>query len=193
MPDYSQINLKEVKDQAKGFGLEGMEARFPHQELGAGLSYQKYEPNTRIPFGHQHEEAEEIYVVVKGSGRMKLDDEIVELKEWDALRIAPPGYARRGGRPGWHGAARRELSRPHLGHRAHPGLVVRLGQAPASGQQHGDRPRRQAGGQHHFERPQVAVQQRDDPGQGDQEDEHQDQDPEQGRHAPTLHTREAAG
>ena len=89
MPDYSQINLKEVKDQAKGFGLEGMEARFPHQELGAGLSYQKYEPGTRIPFGHQHEEAEEIYVVVKGSGRMKLDDEIVELKEWDALRIAP--------------------------------------------------------------------------------------------------------
>lgn len=89
MPDYSQINLKEVEDQAKSFGLEGMEARFPHQELGAGLSYQKYEPNTRIPFGHQHEEAEEIYVVVKGSGRMKLDDEIIELREWDALRIAP--------------------------------------------------------------------------------------------------------
>jgi mannose-6-phosphate isomerase-like protein (cupin superfamily) len=89
MGDYTQVNLKEVEDQAKNFGLEGMETRFPHKKLGAGVSYQKYDPGTRIPFGHKHEEAEEVYVVVSGGGRIKLDDDIVELKQWDAIRIAP--------------------------------------------------------------------------------------------------------
>jgi mannose-6-phosphate isomerase-like protein (cupin superfamily) len=89
MPDYTQVNLKAVEDQAKNFGLEGMETRFPHKELGAGVSYQRYDPDTRIPFGHKHDEAEEVYVVVSGGGRMKLDDEIVELAQWDAVRIGP--------------------------------------------------------------------------------------------------------
>jgi mannose-6-phosphate isomerase-like protein (cupin superfamily) len=89
MPDYSQVNLKEVEDQAKSFGLAGMEARFPYKELGAGVSYQRLDPDTRIPFGHKHEEAEEVYVVLSGGGRMKLDDEIIEVTQWDVVRIAP--------------------------------------------------------------------------------------------------------
>jgi mannose-6-phosphate isomerase-like protein (cupin superfamily) len=90
MPDYKQMNLKDVEDQAKQFGIEGLETRFPHEQLGAGVSYQKYDPGTRLPFGHKHEEAEEVYVVISGGGRMKLDDEIVELKQWDLVRIPPP-------------------------------------------------------------------------------------------------------
>ena len=53
-------------------------------------SYQRIPPGYRFPYGHTHKEQEEVYVVVRGSGRMKLDDEIVELREWDAVRV-PPG------------------------------------------------------------------------------------------------------
>ena len=87
---YTKLNLKQVEDQAPSFGLEGVEARFPHQQLGAGMSYQKLAPGTRMPFGHKHEEAEEVYVVLAGSGRMKVDDEIVELEQWDVMRVSPP-------------------------------------------------------------------------------------------------------
>ena len=90
MPGYTRLNLLDVEDQAEGFGLKGLEARFPHQELGVGLSLQRYEPGTRLPFGHHHEQAEEVYVVLSGGGRMKLDDEIVELRQWDAVRVSPP-------------------------------------------------------------------------------------------------------
>jgi mannose-6-phosphate isomerase-like protein (cupin superfamily) len=90
MADYTQMNLKDVENQAEKFGLEGLDTRFPHEQLGAGVSYQKYDPGTRIPFGHKHEEAEEVYVVVAGSGRMKLDDDIVDLSQWDLVRVPPP-------------------------------------------------------------------------------------------------------
>jgi mannose-6-phosphate isomerase-like protein (cupin superfamily) len=56
----------------------------------SGLCYQRIPPGYRFPYGHTHKEQEECYVVVRGSGRMKLDDEIVELREWDAVRV-PPG------------------------------------------------------------------------------------------------------
>jgi mannose-6-phosphate isomerase-like protein (cupin superfamily) len=56
----------------------------------SGLSYQRLPPGVRFPFGHTHKTQEEVYVVMRGSGRMKLDDEIVELKDWDAVRV-PPG------------------------------------------------------------------------------------------------------
>ena len=60
----------------------------------SGLSYQRVPPGYRFPYGHTHKTQEEVYVVVRGSGRMKLDDEIVELQEWDAVRV-PPGYVAR--------------------------------------------------------------------------------------------------
>src|ERR671933_231760 len=56
----------------------------------SGLGYQRVPPGYRFPYGHTHRRQEEVYVVLRGSGRMKLDDEIVELEEWDAVRV-PPG------------------------------------------------------------------------------------------------------
>ena len=56
----------------------------------SGLSYQSVPPGCRFPYGHTHKKQEEVYVVLRGSGRMKIDDEIIELKDWDAVRI-PPG------------------------------------------------------------------------------------------------------
>ena len=93
MADYTHMNLTEVKDSAPGFGAdEFQEARFARQDLEAeqtGLSHIKVKPGKRMPFGHKHDEAEEIYVVIAGSGRIKLDDEVRDLRQWDIIRIGP--------------------------------------------------------------------------------------------------------
>ena len=87
------MNLNETADSAPKFGLEEMgEAHFPREELDAkttGLSYQVLRPGKRQQFGHKHDKAEEVYVVLSGSGRVRLDDEIVELAELDAIRVEP--------------------------------------------------------------------------------------------------------
>jgi mannose-6-phosphate isomerase-like protein (cupin superfamily) len=92
--DYSIKNLREAEDQAAKFGFgEMQEARFPREDVGAeatGLGYIVVRPGRRQPFAHHHQEAEEIYVVLSGSGRLKLDDEIVEVRPMDAIRISPP-------------------------------------------------------------------------------------------------------
>jgi mannose-6-phosphate isomerase-like protein (cupin superfamily) len=93
MGGYNVVNLKEVEDKAPTIGqAPNLEARFATEALAldqAGVSYQRLAPNFRAPFGHRHEAQEEVYVVVEGSGRLKLDDEVVELGPWDAVRIAP--------------------------------------------------------------------------------------------------------
>ena len=97
MATHTIKNLKEVEDSAPKFGMSDvLEARFAREELGlekSGVSYQRLEPDARLPFGHKHTEQEELYVVVSGSGRIKLDDEILDLRQWDAVRI-PPGTMR---------------------------------------------------------------------------------------------------
>src|SRR5664279_2579677 len=90
---YTHKKLTEVKDSEPEFGLEADgEARFAKDDLdGAdtGVSHHRVKPGKRQPFGHRHEEAEEIYVVLAGSGRTKLDDEIIEIEPLDAIRVAP--------------------------------------------------------------------------------------------------------
>ena len=91
MADYTKVNLKDVEDQAPKFGfapdLEARMARVPLELEHSGVSYQRLAPNFRIPFGHKHKQQEEIYVLVNGSARMKLGSEIVDLKQWDAVRV----------------------------------------------------------------------------------------------------------
>jgi uncharacterized cupin superfamily protein len=91
--DYTLRNLRETEDLAvKGGFSESQEARFPRAELGLetlGLSYQVVKPGKRHAFGHRHAEAEEVYVVLAGTGRCRLDDEIVDVRPLDALRVAP--------------------------------------------------------------------------------------------------------
>ncbi|TML55640.1 MAG: cupin domain-containing protein [Actinobacteria bacterium] len=79
----------------------------------SGLSYQRIPPGYRFPYGHTHKRQEEVYVVVRGSGRMKLDDEIVELEEWDAIRV-PPGTWR-GYEAGPEGLELLVIGAPNLG------------------------------------------------------------------------------
>jgi mannose-6-phosphate isomerase-like protein (cupin superfamily) len=91
MGNYTKQNLREVENQAPNFGMPAeLEARFARRALDGetlGLSLMKLAPNFRIPFGHKHEGQEEVYVVVRGSARIKVEDDIVELGEWDAIRF----------------------------------------------------------------------------------------------------------
>jgi mannose-6-phosphate isomerase-like protein (cupin superfamily) len=90
LADYTKLNLKEVEDQSPKFGITEMEfrsARVPLELENSGLSYLRVDPNYRLPFGHTHNVQEEVYVVLSGSARLKLDDEVIELKPLDAVRI----------------------------------------------------------------------------------------------------------
>jgi mannose-6-phosphate isomerase-like protein (cupin superfamily) len=93
MPNHTKVNLKEVENLAEKHGFApALEARFATGALDlekAGLSLQRLAPDARLPFGHRHAEQEEIYVVLSGGGRMALDDAVIEVRAYDAIRVAP--------------------------------------------------------------------------------------------------------
>ena len=85
--DYAIKNF----DDIEASGTVGIEGRFSRKVLDStelGLSRWRYEPGAQTP-GHRHEVQEEVYAVINGSGRVKLDDEIIELRQWDVIRVAP--------------------------------------------------------------------------------------------------------
>ena len=90
---YTKLKLSEAEDIAAGFGLGEMgEMRFVTEQLAGedtGLSHQKLRAGARQPFGHRHDSAEEVYLVIAGAGRVKLDEEIVDIEKLDAIRVAP--------------------------------------------------------------------------------------------------------
>jgi mannose-6-phosphate isomerase-like protein (cupin superfamily) len=93
MADYAKKNLREVEDAAVKHGFsETQEARFAGRDLGCetiGLALEAVKPDSRQAFGHRHEADEEVYVVIRGSGRMRLDDETIDVGPLDAIRVAP--------------------------------------------------------------------------------------------------------
>ncbi len=91
MPGYTVKNLKEIDDAMRERD-SGVEARFARKHLDSehlGVSYFRYGPGVRSSLGHSHREQEEVYVVIAGAGRVKLDEEIVDLRRWDVVRVAP--------------------------------------------------------------------------------------------------------
>jgi mannose-6-phosphate isomerase-like protein (cupin superfamily) len=91
MSDYSVTNLKEVDDSAAGRGMD-IEARMARKHLDSrelGVSYFRYGAGVRASYGHHHKEQEEAYVVISGSGRARLGDEFVDLRQFDVLRVSP--------------------------------------------------------------------------------------------------------
>jgi mannose-6-phosphate isomerase-like protein (cupin superfamily) len=90
---FTVVNIREVEDSAEKFGLApNVSARFCRGALAlekTGLSLQKLAPGFRGPFAHTHGEQEEIYVIVAGHGRVKVGDEISDVREWDAVRVGP--------------------------------------------------------------------------------------------------------
>ena len=115
---FTLRNLKkDLEDLGSRFdGAPDLEFRAATKALDlrhSALSYQRVPPGYRFPYGHTHETQEEVYVVVRGSGRMKVDDEIVELEEWDAVSV-PPG-AWRGYEAGPDGLEILVIGAPKLG------------------------------------------------------------------------------
>jgi mannose-6-phosphate isomerase-like protein (cupin superfamily) len=90
---YTLKNLDEVEDSAVKFGFGELgEVRFATRDLdaeGTGVSHQRWNAGCRQAFGHRHDDAEEVYVVIAGSGRLKLDDDVMEVGRLDAIRVAP--------------------------------------------------------------------------------------------------------
>ena len=118
MADYTKVNMKEeVEDQAPNFGLspnlEARMARVPLELEGFGVSYQRIAPNYRVPFAHRHKQQEEVYVVISGGGRAKLEDEVVDLRQWDALRV--PKDTMRGFEAGPEGLEEIAIGAPNTG------------------------------------------------------------------------------
>ena len=115
---YTRRNLKaDLEDVGSNFGgAPDLEFRLATRALGleaSGLSYQRIPPGYRFPYGHTHERQEEVYVVVGGSGRMKLDDETIAVGQWDAVRV-PPGTWR-GYEAGPDGLELLVIGAPNLG------------------------------------------------------------------------------
>jgi mannose-6-phosphate isomerase-like protein (cupin superfamily) len=92
LANYTHLNLKDVEDQAPKFemspDLEFRTARVPLELENSGVSYLRIAPDFRMPFGHHHNVQEEVYVLVSGSARLKLDDDVIDLKPFDAVRVA---------------------------------------------------------------------------------------------------------
>ena len=118
MAGYTKLNLKDdVDDQGPNFGYEGKiearMARVPLELEHSGVSYLRLAPGFRIPWGHTHQTQEEVYVLVGGSLRAKLDDEIVELRPFDAVRVHK--NTMRGFEAGSDGAEMIAIGAPHTG------------------------------------------------------------------------------
>jgi mannose-6-phosphate isomerase-like protein (cupin superfamily) len=115
---FTRRNLKEdLEDVGSRFdGAPELEFRLATRALElekSGLGYQQIPPDYRFPYGHTHRTQEEVYVVLRGSGRMKVDDEIIELREWDAVRV--PAGAWRGYEAGPNGLEILVIGAPNLG------------------------------------------------------------------------------
>jgi mannose-6-phosphate isomerase-like protein (cupin superfamily) len=83
---WTRVNLRELPDSGDG----SLESRFGRRPLGTehlGVSYFRYAPGHHLETGHSHRVQEEVYVVVGGSGQLRLDDEVIELRPWDAVRV----------------------------------------------------------------------------------------------------------
>ncbi|MDX6486403.1 MAG: hypothetical protein QOF43_1556 [Gaiellaceae bacterium] len=92
MSGYAIVNLKDDVEDSAGERAPGVEGRFARKHLDSahlGISYFRYEPGVRSPMSHSHREQEEAYVVIAGSGRVRLDDEVREVRQWDVVRVSP--------------------------------------------------------------------------------------------------------
>jgi mannose-6-phosphate isomerase-like protein (cupin superfamily) len=118
MAGYTKVNLRDdVDDQGPNFGFEGKiearMARVPLELEQSGVSLLGLAPDFRIPFAHRHKTQEEVYVLIRGSVRVKLEDEIVELKPYDAIRVHKD--TTRGFEAGPEGAEMIAIGAPHTG------------------------------------------------------------------------------
>src|SRR5436305_184425 len=129
---YTVKNIRQVEDMAPQFGFdEVQEARFPYRDLDSetiGMAFHRVKPDKRQGFAHRHERAEEIYLILAGSGRMKLDDDVIDVGPLDAIRVAPA--VARAFEAGADGPDRAAPPPPGHGRSARPAPAARRGNRP---------------------------------------------------------------
>lgn len=89
---YKHLKLTDLPDQAPSFGVDSLEARVARSELGArsiGLTSYSVKPGRRLGFGHRHDQVEEIYAIILGTGRFKLNDDVVDVTAGDVVYCPP--------------------------------------------------------------------------------------------------------
>lgn len=90
---YAKVNIDTAEDIAPKYGMDSQgETRVLREDLGAkriGMSYYRWKPGKRTSIGHAHTESEEMYLVLEGSGRMKINDDIVDIAKHDVVYVAP--------------------------------------------------------------------------------------------------------
>ena len=92
---YRKANIDDLEDQAAIHGLESQEARFPRTAIGMeriGAGHYRVRPGKRVEFGHRHRSMEEAYVVLSGSGAFAVDDETVDVRPLDVIRVDPASW-----------------------------------------------------------------------------------------------------
>ena len=94
MAGYTALKLTEVENQGEKFGfdpevLQFRMAKDPLNCESCGISYERLGPNFRMPFGHKHKVQEEVFVLITGSARMKVEDDEIDLEPWSAVRVSP--------------------------------------------------------------------------------------------------------
>jgi quercetin dioxygenase-like cupin family protein len=90
--NYKHLKIDDIEDQAPSYGVDSLEARPARGELGAkaiGLTEYRMKPGRRVGFGHSHDAVEEVYLVTSGSGRFKLDDDLVEVGAGELVYCRP--------------------------------------------------------------------------------------------------------
>ena len=93
---YKHLNLNDIDDKAPSYGVDSLEARPARTELGAeaiGLTSYRVKPGRRVGFGHSHDAVEEVYLVVSGAGRFKLDDDVIDVAPGEVV-YCPPAVVR---------------------------------------------------------------------------------------------------
>jgi mannose-6-phosphate isomerase-like protein (cupin superfamily) len=115
--EYSHVNLTDLDDQSAnlGFDPEQLNLRFGRVPLNCehcGVSYIRLAPEAKA-LGHRHKRQEEIYVLVSGSARMKVGDDELELRPFDAVRVPP--QVMRGIKGGPEGAEIIAIGAPNTG------------------------------------------------------------------------------
>ena len=90
MTDFAKGNYDELEPFEMG-SFQGVFARSALGSEQVGVSRFRYAPNHASAAGHRHAVQEEVYVVVSGSGRMRLDDEVVDVRPSSSSSPAAPG------------------------------------------------------------------------------------------------------
>lgn len=89
MSNFKNVEIGKISEVGKNY--ENGKA-FLHDLLGltsCEISVSAMSAGVKLSFNHKHKQNEEVYVFLKGTGSMILDNEVVEVKEGSCVKVLP--------------------------------------------------------------------------------------------------------